>query len=88
MKFAAFLIFKCCFTEQSSKTLPVKTNIIGGDVAYVAALGLLDLENPEQNQAMYTKWAGSVKDFPQVIKQKVCLNEVKQNLQISFRTYK
>lgn len=51
--------------------MPVKTNIIGGHGAYVSGLGLLDLENPEQNQAMYDKWAGSVKNYPQVIKQKV-----------------
>lgn len=55
--------------------MPVKTNIIGGYGAYVSGLGVLDLENPEQNHAMYTKWAGSVKDFPQVIKQKVCLSK-------------
>lgn len=54
--------------------MPVKTNIIGGDGAYVAGLSQLDLENPERNLDMYTKWAGSVKDFPQVIKSKVCLN--------------
>lgn len=58
--------------------MPVKTNIIGGHGAYVTGLGQLDLENPEQNHAMYAKWAGSVKDFPQVIKQKVCLNKVNQ----------
>ncbi|XP_060790846.1 complement component 7b [Neoarius graeffei] len=59
------------YKEQSSQTLPVKTNIIGGHGAYVTGLGQLDLENPEQNHAMYAKWAGSVKDFPQVIKQKL-----------------
>ncbi|GAA6091852.1 complement component 7b isoform X1, partial [Tachysurus ichikawai] len=56
--------------EQSTKTLQVKTSIIGGHGAYVAGLGQLDLENPEKNYAMYAKWAGSVKDFPQVIKLK------------------
>lgn len=65
------LISKCCSTEQSSQTLPVKTNIIGGHGAYVAGLSQLDLENPEKNFAMYVKWAGSIKDFPQVIKKKV-----------------
>ncbi|XP_017348512.1 complement component 7b [Ictalurus punctatus] len=59
------------YNEQRSQTLPVKTNIIGGHGAYVAGLGLLDLENPEQNHDKYAKWAGSVKDFPQVIKQKL-----------------
>ncbi|KAK3523897.1 hypothetical protein QTP70_015725 [Hemibagrus guttatus] len=59
------------YNEQSSQTMPVKTNIIGGHGAYVAGLGQLDLENPERNYDMYTKWAGSVKDFPQVIKLKL-----------------
>lgn len=64
----------------------MKTNIIGGHGAYVAGLGLLDLENPEQNHDKYAKWAGSVKDFPQVIKQKVCLSKVNEKQQISFLT--
>ncbi|KAM9450355.1 complement component C7-like isoform 2-T2 [Clarias gariepinus] len=59
------------YNEQSSQTLPVKTNIIGGHGAYVAGLSQLDLENPEKNLAMYAKWAGSIKDFPQVIKKKL-----------------
>ncbi|XP_062867953.1 complement component 7b [Trichomycterus rosablanca] len=58
-------------SEQSSQTMPVKTNVIGGHAAYMAALGLLDLENPDHNQAAYSKWAGSVKDYPQIIKQKL-----------------
>uniref|UniRef100_W5KNX8 Complement component C7 n=2 Tax=Astyanax mexicanus TaxID=7994 RepID=W5KNX8_ASTMX len=57
--------------QQSSQTMPVKTNVVGGYSAYVAGLGRLDLDNPERNQDMYSKWAGSVKDFPQVIKQKL-----------------
>ncbi|TSX03289.1 Complement component C7 [Bagarius yarrelli] len=39
--------------KQSSKTLQVKTNIVGGHGAYVAGLSQLDLENSEQNYAMY-----------------------------------
>ncbi|XP_076836917.1 complement component C7-like [Brachyhypopomus gauderio] len=58
-------------TERGSQTMPVKTHIIGGFAAYVAGLSRLDLENPEHNQAMYSRWAGSVKDYPQVIKQKL-----------------
>lgn len=50
--------------------MPVKTDIIGGHASYVAGLGVLDLDNPERNQEMFSKWAGSVKDYPQVIKQK------------------
>uniref|UniRef100_A0A3B4CDP2 Complement component C7 n=1 Tax=Pygocentrus nattereri TaxID=42514 RepID=A0A3B4CDP2_PYGNA len=58
-------------SQHSSQKMPVKTDIIGGYPAYVAGLSLLDLDNPEHNQAMYSKWAGSVKEFPQVIKQKL-----------------
>lgn len=54
--------------------MPVKTDIIGGHTAYIAGLSLLDLENPDNNKQMYSKWAGSVKEFPKVIKQKVCQN--------------
>ncbi|XP_066501730.1 complement component 7b [Hoplias malabaricus] len=59
------------FSQQSGQNMPVKTNIIGGHAAYVAGLGFADLEHPEKNQEMYSKWAGSVKDYPQVIKQKL-----------------
>ncbi|KAF7696950.1 complement component 7b [Silurus meridionalis] len=59
------------YNEQSSQNMPVNINVIGGYSTYIAGLRILDLENPEQNHAMYAKWAGSVKDFPQVIKQKL-----------------
>lgn len=63
-----------CFTENKNHKMPVKTDIIGGHTAYIAGLSLLDLENPDSNKQMYSKWAGSVKEFPKVIKQKVCQN--------------
>uniref|UniRef100_A0A672RYE0 Complement component C7 n=1 Tax=Sinocyclocheilus grahami TaxID=75366 RepID=A0A672RYE0_SINGR len=49
----------------------IKTDVIGGHPAYIAGLSLLDLENPDSNKQMYSKWAGSVKEFPKVIKQKL-----------------
>uniref|UniRef100_A0A672RX33 Complement component C7 n=1 Tax=Sinocyclocheilus grahami TaxID=75366 RepID=A0A672RX33_SINGR len=49
----------------------LKTDVIGGHPAYIAGLSLLDLENPDSNKQMYSKWAGSVKEFPKVIKQKL-----------------
>ncbi|XP_064165110.1 complement component 7b [Anguilla rostrata] len=55
----------------SKNKIPVKTDVLGGDPAYVAGLGYVDLEDPGSNSAMYSKWAGSVKNFPQVIKQKL-----------------
>ncbi|KAJ8347017.1 hypothetical protein SKAU_G00284180 [Synaphobranchus kaupii] len=55
----------------SKNKIPVKTDILGGDPAYIAGLGFIDLEDPSANSDMYSKWAGSVKDFPQVIKQKL-----------------
>uniref|UniRef100_A0A8C2EI20 Complement component C7 n=1 Tax=Cyprinus carpio TaxID=7962 RepID=A0A8C2EI20_CYPCA len=60
-----------CFTENRNHKMPVKTDIIGGHPAYIAGLSLLDLENPDSNKQMYSKWAGSVKEFPKVIKQKL-----------------
>uniref|UniRef100_A0A672RXE3 Complement component C7 n=1 Tax=Sinocyclocheilus grahami TaxID=75366 RepID=A0A672RXE3_SINGR len=72
-------IFECydltyplkCFTENRNHKMPVKTDVIGGHPAYIAGLSLLDLENPDSNKQMYSKWAGSVKEFPKVIKQKL-----------------
>ncbi|XP_048022830.1 complement component 7b isoform X2 [Megalobrama amblycephala] len=59
------------FNENKNQKMPVKTDIIGGHTAYIAGLSLLDLENPDNNKQMYSKWAGSVKEFPKVIKQKL-----------------
>ncbi|TRY97862.1 hypothetical protein DNTS_034111 [Danionella cerebrum] len=59
------------FSEKRSNKMPIKTDIIGGDGAFIASLGILDLENPDNNKLMYSKWAGSVKEFPKVIKQKL-----------------
>ncbi|XP_030625001.1 complement component C7 [Chanos chanos] len=58
------------FNSYSHQKMPVKTIVIGGQPTLVG-LGYLDLENPEGNGQMYSKWAESVKDFPQPIKQKL-----------------
>uniref|UniRef100_A0A672JQA5 Complement component C7 n=1 Tax=Salarias fasciatus TaxID=181472 RepID=A0A672JQA5_SALFA len=50
---------------------PIKVNINGGDISLLAALSVLDLENPEANGEVYDNWASSVKDFPDVINQKL-----------------
>lgn len=51
--------------------MPIKVNVFGGDLGLIGALSLLDLENPEANGEIYNNWASSVKDFPEVIDQKV-----------------
>ncbi|XP_068609128.1 complement component 7b [Brachionichthys hirsutus] len=56
---------------HSSNNMPIKVDIIGGDPAFKAALSRLDLDIPEANGEIYDNWASSVKDFPQVIDQKL-----------------
>lgn len=51
--------------------MPIKVNIFGGDTAFISALSVLDLENPEANGQIYDNWASSVKDFPDIVNQKV-----------------
>lgn len=51
--------------------MPIKVNIFGGDPTFIGALSVLDLENPEANGEVYDNWAASVKDFPEIIDQKV-----------------
>lgn len=51
--------------------LPIKVNVFGGDPSFISALMVLDLENPESNGETYDNWASSVRDFPQVIDQKL-----------------
>ncbi|KAJ8286751.1 hypothetical protein GJAV_G00042860 [Gymnothorax javanicus] len=66
------LDFHNCNTKGfSNNKIPVKTDILGGHPAYIAGLSYIDLENPTANSDMYSKWAGSVKNFPQIIKQKL-----------------
>ncbi|XP_035291383.1 complement component C7 [Anguilla anguilla] len=56
---------------SNSRKIPVGTDIVGGDPAYIAGLSYVDLDNPAGNKDMYTKWAGSVKSFPTVIQPKL-----------------
>ncbi|XP_036972742.1 complement component 7b [Acanthopagrus latus] len=51
--------------------MPIKVNVFGGDPAFKGALSVLNLENPEANGEIYDNWASSVKDFPEVINQKL-----------------
>nr|XP_020479067.1 complement component C7-like [Monopterus albus] len=56
---------------HSVNKMPIKVNIFGGDPTFIGALSVLDLENPETNGEVYDNWASSVKDFPEVIDQKL-----------------
>ncbi|KAM4635676.1 complement component C7-like [Polymixia lowei] len=56
---------------DSSNKVRFKTNVIGGDPAFISGLSLLDVENPEANGEIYDNWASSVKDFPEVVNQKL-----------------
>lgn len=51
--------------------MPITVDILGGDLGFKDILSSLDLENPEENGQKYDNWASSVKDFPQIIDQKV-----------------
>ncbi|XP_026195644.1 complement component C7 [Anabas testudineus] len=51
--------------------MPIKVNVFGGDPAFIGALSVLDLDNPEANGEVYDNWASSVRDFPEVINQKL-----------------
>ncbi|XP_038600217.1 complement component C7 [Tachyglossus aculeatus] len=56
---------------SSSNEIRGDPYIEGGNPAFVAGLSYLDLNNPAGNSARYASWAGSVRDFPYVIKQKL-----------------
>ncbi|XP_066567535.1 complement component C7 [Amia ocellicauda] len=49
----------------------VKTLITGGSAGFTSGLNLMDLNNPSANSELYSKWAGSVKQNPSIIKQKL-----------------
>ncbi|XP_054612898.1 complement component 7b isoform X2 [Dunckerocampus dactyliophorus] len=57
--------------ERRVTKMPIKVNTFGGDPSFSDVLKVLDLENPEVNGEAYDNWASSVKDFPDVIDQKL-----------------
>ncbi|KAM4719348.1 complement component C7 [Anableps anableps] len=57
--------------KSQSNKMPIKVNVFGGDPRFIGALSVLDLQNPEANGEIYNNWASSVKDFPDVINQKL-----------------
>ncbi|KAM9841104.1 complement component C7-like [Aulostomus maculatus] len=52
-------------------TMPIEVKMLGGDPSFADVLRNLDLEKPEKNGEAYDNWASSVKDFPNVIEQKL-----------------
>ncbi|XP_069483299.1 complement component C7 [Ambystoma mexicanum] len=56
---------------SSSQIIRGDPMVIGGESKFVAGLSYLDLNNPAGNDERYAMWAGSVKNLPRVIKQKV-----------------
>lgn len=53
------------------KNMPIKVDVVGGNPGLKRFLTVLDLDNPEENGRKYDDWASSVRDFPQIIEQKV-----------------
>uniref|UniRef100_A0A665WQ00 Complement component C7 n=1 Tax=Echeneis naucrates TaxID=173247 RepID=A0A665WQ00_ECHNA len=51
--------------------MPIKVNVFGGNPALKDNLSILDVDNPDANRERYDNWASSVKDFPEVIDQKL-----------------
>ncbi|XP_060703159.1 complement component C7-like [Hemiscyllium ocellatum] len=43
----------------------------GGRPAFVAALSLINVRDPQANSDVYQRWAGSVKEYPVIINQKL-----------------
>lgn len=56
---------------SSMKNMPIKVDVVGGNPGLKRFLTVLDLDNPEENGRKYDDWASSVRDFPQIIEQKV-----------------
>ncbi|XP_042250342.1 complement component 7b [Thunnus maccoyii] len=57
--------------SHNTNKMPIKVNLVGGDTTFIGALSVLDLETPEANGEVYDNWASSVKDFPEVVDQKL-----------------
>ncbi|XP_059830247.1 complement component C7-like [Hypanus sabinus] len=47
------------------------SSTVGGRAAFIAALSLVDMRNPQANSDVYQRWAGSVSQNPVIIKQQL-----------------
>ncbi|XP_053359879.1 complement component C7 isoform X1 [Clarias gariepinus] len=54
------------FQSDSLKNLK-RVNTMGGDTGYIAVLNTLDVNRAAENLNAFSKWAGSVKNFPVLI---------------------
>ncbi|XP_034047519.1 complement component C7 [Thalassophryne amazonica] len=66
-------VIKHIFSKEGHKVnnIVMKVNLFGGDPGFISALQVVNLENPEANGELYNNWASSVKDFPDIIDQKL-----------------
>lgn len=51
-----------------------RVDVLGGSSANIAAMEVMDLDNPDENWEKYSNWADSIRSFPQVIKKTVNLD--------------
>uniref|UniRef100_A0A1A8BY15 Complement component C7 n=1 Tax=Nothobranchius kadleci TaxID=1051664 RepID=A0A1A8BY15_NOTKA len=58
-------------SRSNNNKLSINVKVFGGDPSFIGALSVLDLQNPEANGETYNNWASSVKDFPDIINQKL-----------------
>uniref|UniRef100_A0A665WNQ0 Complement component 7b n=1 Tax=Echeneis naucrates TaxID=173247 RepID=A0A665WNQ0_ECHNA len=58
-------------SSHGKNRMPIKVNVFGGNPALKDNLSILDVDNPDANRERYDNWASSVKDFPEVIDQKL-----------------
>ncbi|XP_057674287.1 complement component 7b isoform X1 [Corythoichthys intestinalis] len=57
--------------ERGVTKMPIQVKTFGGDPSFADVLKVLDLENPQVNGEAYENWAASVRDFPDIIDQKL-----------------
>ncbi|RVE62131.1 hypothetical protein OJAV_G00154070 [Oryzias javanicus] len=58
-------------SKSSGNKLRIKVKTFGGDPSFMNVLAELNLETPEVNGEIYNNWASSIKDFPDIIDQKL-----------------
>ncbi|KAI4887987.1 hypothetical protein NFI96_027351 [Prochilodus magdalenae] len=84
--------------EREHSDTSSKATAIGGHTAYIAALQTLDLNSAAENWRRFSQWAGSVKDYPTIISQKIrplyelvkevpCAGVKKLHLRKALQTY-
>ncbi|XP_067838463.1 complement component C7-like [Heptranchias perlo] len=56
---------------DSSGKIHGLSSTVGGRPGFVAALSVIDIKNAQANSEVYQRWAGSVKENPSVINQKL-----------------